>query len=312
VAPTVAPEASAAPQVRRRSRASAQSRRNGRTGVLLVLPALAFVAVFALFPLGFGAYISLTNWPLVGAYHFIGLSNYTALIHNTVFVQSIVFTLKYTGIVTIPILVVGYALAVFVRANRPGSALFRTLIFLPYIVGLVTESYMAVVELQPTSGSANYVLSKLGIVSDSTAWLVHTGQAMTAICVLVVWFYAGFAMMMLLAGMQSIPRDLYEAARVDGASWWTAERRLTLPLLRRWLALSLIISVVGSLLAFNQFFVMTDGGPGTSTVTVVMSIYDTAFAQFDVGLASAMSVVLVIVVGLITFLQFRVLREDGT
>ncbi|HEY1643498.1 MAG TPA: sugar ABC transporter permease [Streptosporangiaceae bacterium] len=312
MAPTLAPEARTAPQVRRRPRASAQSRRNGRTGVLLVLPALAFVAVFALFPLGFGAYISLTNWPLVGAYHFIGLGNYTALIHNAVFVQSILFTLKYTGIVTIPILVVGYALAVFVRANRRGSALFRTLIFLPYIVGLVTESYMAVVELQPTSGSANYALSKLGLVSDSTAWLVHTGQALTAISVLVVWFYAGFAMMMLLAGMQSIPRDLYEAARVDGASWWTAERRLTIPLLRRWLALSLIISVVGSLLAFNQFFVMTDGGPGTSTVTVVMSIYDTAFAQFDVGLASAMSVVLVIVVGLITFLQFRVLREEGS
>jgi multiple sugar transport system permease protein len=276
-----------------------------------VLPALAFVAVFALFPLGFGAYISLTNWPLVGPYHFIGLSNYTELIHNTVFVESIIFTLKYTAIVTIPIFVVGYALAVFVRAGRPGSPLFRTLIFLPYIVGLVTESYMAVVELQPTSGSANFVLGKLGLVADTTAWLVHTGQALTAISVLVVWFYSGFAMMMLLAGMQSIPIELYEAARVDGASWWTVERRVTLPLLRRWIALSLIVSVVGSLLAFNQFFVMTDGGPGTSTVTVVMSIYDTAFAQFNVGLASAMSVVLVVVVGLITFLQFRVLREEG-
>ena len=112
--------------------------------------------VFALYPLGFGAYISLTNWPLVGAYHFIGLSNYTALIHNSVFVESIIFTLKYTAIVTVPIFVVGYGLAVFVRGNRPASTLFRTLIFLPYIVGLVTESYMAVVELQPTSGSANY------------------------------------------------------------------------------------------------------------------------------------------------------------
>jgi multiple sugar transport system permease protein len=296
---------------RRPPRATAQSRRNFRTGLLLVLPALAFVAVFALYPLAFGAYISLTNWPLVGPYHFVGLANYTALIHNAVFVESILFTLKYTAIVTIPILVVGYALAVFVRAGRPGSPLFRTLIFLPYIVGLVTESYMAVVELQPTSGSVNFVLSKIGLVSDTTAWLVHTGQALTAISVLVIWFYAGFAMMMLLAGMQSIPQDLYEAARVDGASWWTAERRLTLPLLRRWIALSLIISVIGSLLAFNQFFVMTDGGPGTSTVTVVMSIFDTAFAQMDVGLASAMSVVLVVVVGLITFLQFRVLREDG-
>jgi multiple sugar transport system permease protein len=299
------------PQARRRPRSSAQARRNARTGLLLAAPALLFVAVFALYPLVFGAYISLTNWPLVGPYHFIGFSNYSALIHNSVFVESIIFTLKYTAIVTIPIFVVGYGLAVFVRGNRPGSTVFRTLIFLPYIVGLVTESYMAVVELQPTSGSANWLLSKVGLASSSTAWLVHTGLALTAVSVLVVWFYAGFAMMMMLAGMQSIPTELYEAAKVDGAGWWTTEWRVTLPQLRRWIALSLIISVVGSLLAFNQFFIMTDGGPGTSTVTVVMSIYDTAFAQMDVGLASAMSVVLVIVVGLVSFLQFRFLREDG-
>lgn len=299
------------PQARRRPRRSSQSRRNARTGLLLATPALLFVAVFALYPLGFGAYISLTNWPLVGAYHFIGFSNYAALIHNSVFVESILFTLKYTAIVTIPIFIVGYGLAVFVRGNRPGSTVFRTLIFLPYIVGLVTESYMAVVELQPTSGSANWLLSKVGLASSSTAWLVHDGLALTAVSILVIWFYAGFAMMMMLAGMQSIPTELYEAAKVDGAGWWTTEWRVTLPQLRRWIALSLIISVVGSLLAFNQFFIMTDGGPGTSTVTVVMSIYDTAFAQMDVGLASAMSVVLVIVVGLVSFLQFRFLREDG-
>jgi multiple sugar transport system permease protein len=294
-----------------RASSAARRRRDGRTGLALVSPALLFVAVFALFPLGFGIYISLTNWPLVGSYHFTGLSNYDALLHNSEFLQSIVFTLKYTGIVTIPILIVGYALAVFVRANRRGTSVFRTLIFLPYIVGLVTESYMAVVELQPTSGTVNYALSKIGLVSDTTAWLVHTGLALTAISILVVWFYSGFAMMLLMAGMQSIPVELYESARVDGASWWTMERRLTIPLLRRWIALSLIISVVGSFLAFNQFFIMTDGGPGTSTVPVVMSIYNTAFAQFDVGLASAMSVVLVVVIGLITFVQFRYLQRDG-
>jgi len=282
--------------------------RETRTGLVLVAPALAFVGVFALYPLGFGVYISLTNWPLVGPYHLIGLANYYSLLHDSEFLQSIIFTLKYTGIVTIPIFVVGYLLAMFVRANRPGTTVFRTMIFVPYIVGLVTESYMAVVELQPTSGTANFLLSKLGIVSDTTAWLVHTGLGVTAICVLVVWFYSGFAMMLLMAGMQSISPELYESARVDGASWWAAERRLTMPLLRRWIALSLIISVIGSFLAFNQFFIMTDGGPGTSTVTVVMSIYNAAFAQMDVGLASAMSVVLVIVVGLITVIQFRVLQ----
>jgi len=296
--------------LRRRSRATAEARRTTRTGLVLVSPAVLFVGVFALFPLGFGVYISLTNWPLIGAYHFIGLGNYQALLHSTVFLQSIVFTLKYTAIVTIPIFVVGYALAVFVRSNRPGSTVFRTMIFLPYIVGLVAESYMAVVELQPNSGTVNFVLAKLGIVKNTTAWTVHTGLALTAISILVIWFASGLTMMLLMAGMQGIPQDIYESARVDGASWWSMERRLTLPLLRRSIALSLIISVVGSFLAFNQFFIITDGGPGTSTVPVVMSIFQTAFAQMDVGLASAMSVVLVIVVGLITFVQFHFLQGD--
>jgi multiple sugar transport system permease protein len=292
-------------------RRSVADRRNARVGLAFTSPALLLVGAFALFPLGFGVYISLTNWPLVGPYHFIGLSNYSSLIHNSEFLQSIVFTLKYTAIVTIPIFVVGYALAVFVRSNRRGTTVFRTLIFLPYIVGLVAESYMALVELQPSSGSVNFVLSKLGIASATTAWTVRTGLATTAICILVIWFASGLTMMLLMAGMQSIPTDLYESARVDGASWWSAERRITMPLLRRSIALSLIISVVGSFLAFNQFFIITDGGPGTSTVPVVMSIYQTAFADTDVGLASAMSVVLVIVVGLITFVQFHYLQGDG-
>ena len=290
---------------------SATARRTRRTGLLLVSPAILFVTAFALIPLGFGVYISLTNWPLVGSYHFIGLANYTALVHNSVFLQSVLFTLKYTAIVTVPIFVLGYALAVFVRANRRGATVFRTMIFVPYIVGLVAESFMAVVELQPDSGTVNFVLAKFGIVKASTAWLVHTGLALTAISVLVIWFAAGLTMMLLMAGMQGIPVELYESARVDGASWWSAERRITVPLLRRSIALSLIISVVYSFLAFNQFFIMTDGGPGTSTESVVMAIYQTAFADFNVGLASAMSVVLIVVVGLITFVQFRFLQGDA-
>jgi multiple sugar transport system permease protein len=292
--------------------ARTEAGRNARAGVLLITPALAFIGVFALFPLGFGVYISLTNWPLVGAYHFIGISNYTGLIHNSTFLHSILFTLEYTAIVTVPILVLGYLLAVLVRSNRRGSSVFRTLIFLPFIVGLTTESYMLVVELQPDSGSVNFALSKLGVVSDSTAWLVHTGLAVTAISILVVWFASGLTMMLLMAGMQSIPKDIYQAAKVDGASWWDLERRITLPLLRRSIVLSLIISVIGSFLAFNQFFILTQGGPGTSTVPVVMEIYDTGFAQFDIGSASAMSVVLIIVVGIISFAQFHFLQRDVT
>lgn len=291
------------------ARPSAEGRRRARRGLALVSPALLLVSVFTLIPLGFGVYASLTDWPLIGPYHFIGLANYQSLIHNTLFIQSIEFTLEYTAIVTLPILVVGYGLAVLVRSNRRGATLFRTLIFIPFIVGLATESYLAVVELQPTSGTGNFVLSKLGIVADTTAWLVHTGLAVTAVCVMVVWFASGLTMMLLMAGMQSIPEELLESARVDGASWLGIEQRVTLPLLRRTIVLSLIISVIGSFLAFNQFYIMTMGGPGTSTVPVVMSIVNTAFTQYDIGLASAMSVVLVIVVGLISFAQFHFLQR---
>jgi multiple sugar transport system permease protein len=306
---TPATEAAETRLPRRAAPIPSHVRRDARTGMLLVSPALLIVCVFTLFPLAFGVYISLTNWPLIGSYQFIGFANYTSLIHNTLFLQSIVFTLKYTAIVTLPILIVGYALALLVRANRPGATVFRTLVFLPFIVGLVTESYMAVVELQPTSGTVNFVLAKLGIVKDTTAWLVHTGLAVTAVCVLVVWFAAGLTMMLLMAGMQGIPHEIYESARVDGASWWSTERSITIPLLRRAIVLSLIISVVGSFLAFNQFYIMTMGGPGTSTTPVVMSIVNTGFSSFNIGLASAMSVVLIIVVGLISFAQFHFLQR---
>lgn len=263
-----------------------------------------------MYPLGFGVYISFTNWPLIGPIRLIGGANYSALIHNTVFIHSIVFTLEYTAIVTVPILVVGYLLAVFVRSNRFGSTLFRTCFFLPFIIGLSTLSFLFYVELQPGFGTVNVVLAKLHIVGINTPWTASTGLALTAICILVVWFASGLTMMLLMAGMQSIPEQLYESAGIDGASWWQSERLITIPLLRRSIVLSLVISIIGSLLAFNQFFIITDGGPGSSTQSVVMQIYETFNASMSVGSASAMSVVLVAVVGFITFLQIHFLSRD--
>ncbi|HEY2279865.1 MAG TPA: sugar ABC transporter permease [Streptosporangiaceae bacterium] len=278
--------------------------------MLFVAPAFAFVAVFVLFPLGFAVYMSLTNWPLIGSYHFSGVSNYGALGRDPGFIHSVLFTLLYTGIVTIPILVVGYGLAVLVRSNRRGSVFLRTAFFLPYVVGLSTLSYIVLLELQPNSGAVNWVLAQLHLTNGSTAWLVNTNLALAATCVLVVWFASGLTMVLLVGGMQTISGDLYESADVLGASWWEKERYITLPLLRPTIALSLIISIIGSFLAFNQFFILTQGGPGTSTFTVVMWIYQTAFVQLHVGAAAAMSIVLVAVVGLISAVQFLLLRSN--
>lgn len=278
---------------------------------MLVTPAFLLAALFVLFPLGLAVYISLTDWPLIGPYHFVGGQNYASLAHDPVFLHSVLFTLLYTGIVTIPILLVGYGLALLVRAGRPGTVVFRTAFFLPFVVGLATESFMILLEVTPGSGAVNVVLRALGLTDGNTAWIVHSGLALGLICVFVIWFASGLTMMLLMAGMQAIPAELYEAAEVDGAGWWRREWRITLPLLRRSIALSLIISVIGSLLAFNQFYILTQGGPGTSTATVVLWLYQVAFVQFRLGYATAMAIILIVVVGLISAVQFYLLREDA-
>ena len=279
------------------------------TGVALVSPALLFVTVFVLVPLVFAVYISMTNWPLIGDYRFVGLDNYAAIAQDSAFWRSVGYTLLYTAIVTLPILVVGYLMAVVVRANRRGSTLLRTIFFLPYVIGLSTLSFLMVLEAQPDSGAVNMVLKALGITDGSTAWLVDGPLATILISVLVIWGVSGLTMVLIAAGMQGIPAELYESAEMDGASWWSREARITIPMLRRTIAMSLILSVIGSFLAFTQFYVLTQGGPGRETTPIVLYIYQRAFVQLQVGAATALSIVLIIVVGLVSAAQFWLLRE---
>jgi len=279
-----------------------------RTGMLLVAPAFAFVVLLVLLPLCFAVYISLTNWPLIGSVKYIGLQNYTSISNDTTFWHATVYTLAYTAIVTGPIFVLGYALAILVRSNRRGSVFLRTAIFLPYVIGLSTLSFITLLEVQPNNGAVNVVLRGLHLSDGTTAWLVNTVPATAVICVLVVWFASGLTMMLLMAGMQGISSDMYESAEIDGASWWDKELHITIPMLRRTIALSLILSVIGSFLAFNQFYILTQGGPGTSTTTVVMWIYERAFVELHLGAATTLSLILILVVGLVSALQFVLLR----
>jgi len=303
------------PAVARRSHASSPTGHSlthpPRQGVLLVLPALAFVVVFVLVPLVFAVYMSLTNWPLIGSYRFIGFDNYVAVAKDPVFWKSVGYTVLYTAIVTLPILVLGYVLAVVVRSNRRGSTFFRTVFFLPYVIGLTTLSFILILEAQPGSGAVNIILKALGITDGTTAWLADGPLATGLIIVMIVWAVSGLTMVLLMGGMQGISRDVYESAEIDGASWWQRERQITIPLLRPTIGMSLVISVIGSLLAFTQFYVLTRGGPGTDTQTVVLYIYQRGFVQLQLGAASALSIVLVVVIGLVTAVQFRLLREKA-
>lgn len=278
-------------------------------GVAFVAPALILILTFVIAPMIFALYISLTDWPLIGSYEFVGLRNYANIVNDTGFHRAVGYTLLYTAIVTLPILVVGYLMAVVVRANRRGSGLLRAIFFLPFVIGLSTISFMLVLEAQPNSGAINLVLAALGITDGSTAWLVDGPLATGLICALVIWGVSGLTMLLLVSGMQGISSDIYESATLDGASWFRIEREITIPMLRQPIAMSLIISVIGSFLAFTQFFILTQGGPGSQTTPIVLYIYQRAFVQLQVGAATAQSVVLVIVVALITAAQFRLLRE---
>ncbi|MBF5082994.1 carbohydrate ABC transporter permease [Quadrisphaera sp. INWT6] len=297
------------PSATRASRRYGTITHRSSTGLLLVLPALAFIVVFVLVPFVFAIGISFTNWPLVGAFRFIGLENFAAIPGDTAFWKAVGYTLLYTAIVTGPILLVGYLMAVVVRANRRGSTVLRTLFFLPYVIGLSTLSFLLVLEAQPGSGAVNLVLQGLGITDGQTAWFTSGPLATVLISLLVVWGVSGLTMVLLLAGMQAVPREVHESAEVDGATWWQRERSITLPMLRRPIAMSLILSVIGSFLAFSQFFILTQGGPGTDTTPVVLAIYNRAFVQLQVGSATALSLVLVLVVALVTAAQFWLLRE---
>jgi multiple sugar transport system permease protein len=298
----------AVPNYTRTTRRSAFRRRSTRTGMLLVSPACVLVAAFVLFPLAFAVYISLTDWPLIGPYHYIGLQNYRDLFSDPEFRHAVVFTFTYTAIVTPAIFLLGYALALLLRSNRAGARIFRTIYFLPFVVGLTTVSFMFVIELQPNSGSVDWLLSRLHLASSSQAWTVTHDSALLAISVIVVWFASGLTMLILTGGMQGIPRELYEAADVDGASWLKKELRITLPLLRRSIALSLIISVIGSFLAFNQFFILAQNN--VSLETVVEWIYQTGFSSYRLGYATSMALFLVVIIGVVSMGQFLVLRDD--
>lgn len=280
-----------------------------RTGLLLVAPAVLFVVVFVFTPLVLAVGMSFTNFPLIGPFRWIGFENFASVLTDPTFWGAVGYTVLYTAIVTGPILVLGYALAVLVRANRRGSTFLRTMIFLPYVIGLTTLSFLTVLETQPNSGMVNVALKTLGLSDGTTAWLVSGSLGTIILCALVIWAVPGLTMVLLMSGMQGIPRELYESGEIDGATWWQRERLITIPMLRRTIAMVLIISVIGSFLAFTQFYILTQGGPGSSTTPIVLAIYRRAFVQLQLGYATAMSVVLVIITGLVTAAQFWLLRE---
>lgn len=293
----------------RRVSASRLVRRAGLPGLLFIGPALILNIALFLIPLVRVAWISLHEWPVLGERPFIGLENYTSLRHDTEFWNSLLFTIKYTLLVTPAIFVPALILALLVNERLRGVTVFRAIYFTPYVIAFVTGSLMWKWLYNDVFGLFSYGLIKLRIVSDAVLWLGSPNMAMFSIILSVVWKTAGLNMVLLLGGLQAIPSDLYEAAAMDGASAWQRFTRITLPLLRPTFAIVLTLSVLGSFLAFDQFQIMTAGGPGRSTTTIVMQIRKVSFEFFEMGSGAAMSIVLLAILVVLSYLQIRILRQ---
>ncbi|GGH27823.1 sugar ABC transporter permease [Alsobacter metallidurans] len=296
------------PQPHTPRRRGSRLRRKQLVGLLFVAPAVLLVLVFFLAPLCMAFWMSLHNWPLLGRPRFIGLANYEALMVDQRFWGAMRFTAYYTVIVTIAIFAVAFPLALFVERARPLTKLYRTAIFLPVVVGFGSASLLWSWLMNVDVGLFSPLAYRLGLTEKPVNLLATFDTTFWSIVVMVVWKTAGFNMIILLTGLQGISSEVQEAARMDGASGRQRFFRITLPLMRRTIALALILSVAGSVLAFDQFYIIADGGPQNSTVTAVYWIFSQSFVSFRLGYGAAMSMVLLAILVTISVVQLRLLR----
>jgi multiple sugar transport system permease protein len=299
----------AAPEAAPRAPAGRWGRRP-RIGAAYAAPAAVIVGVFFLVPLVLVLWMSLHDWPLIGEPTLNAPANYAGIARNALFVDSVLFTLKYTVIVTVVLFGSAFGLALLVQRHRPGVGLFRTAFFLPGAVGFATASLLFYGLLSRDLGPLNDILSAVGLLRHPVSWISGSPNlALGSTIGLVVWRFAGFNMLILLNGLQAIPEDIYEASRVDGAGRWSQFTHITLPLMRPTIALVLIVMITGSLLAFDQFYILTNGGPDNSTASIVMVIVREAFTRFDLGSAAAVSVVVLAALIVLNAAQLRILRR---
>lgn len=310
--PPAAPTTSASlgPGSRFPRRRFSLKRRRQLTGILLALPAVILLGTFFLWPLTRTITMSFYDWPLLGVPEFTGLSNYVAAFSDDSFVSAVGFTLLYTLMATPLLLVVGLILALLVNRRSRAARVFQTVYFLPVVIGFASASFLWLFMFQSDIGPTTNLLADLGLLSSSTNLFASYWSALTIVLAMVTWKVAGMQMLLLLSGLQSIPVEVNEAARIDGATKWQVIRHVTLPLLRPTLALVLVFSVAGSLLAFDQFYILTTGGPANSTITAVYQIYRTSFIQFDLGYGAALSLLLMLVLGAVSAVQMLLLRNS--
>ncbi|MCQ4087975.1 carbohydrate ABC transporter permease [Saccharibacillus sp. JS10] len=281
------------------------------TGILMVLPYTVFFILFSMIPIFYGFGVSFYDWSLLGDKTFIGLQNYINLLQDEEFHTNLLNTVLFT-LVSVPLItVVGLLLSVMVNSIRKGQAFLRIAFFMPYVLSVSVISSIWVIFLQPYTGLLNRILRGVGLIQNEIFWLSDSTLAWASIVMATLWWTIGFVFVLFLAGLQDIPESYYEAAGLEGANRWQTFRYITFPSLSRITVLVVVLQTISSFKIFGQSKLITGGGPAGATKTVVFSIYENGFQTFQMGYASAIAFVLMLVILVISLLQTTLLRRFG-
>lgn len=283
-----------------------QRRHETIAGYLFLLPNLLGFLVFSAVPILAAFTLSFTMWDLAAAPRFVGLENYRTLIGDDLAWKTLFNTFYYSFVAVPTGVLLAFCLAYLMNRQIRGAVIFRTIFFLPSITLGVAVAIVWRWLYHPDLGLFNYVLSLFGI--DGPNWLFSTRWAMPALIIMGNWQGIGYAMLIFLAGLQGIPQEYYEAATIDGANEWKKLRYITIPLLTPTTFFILVTSLIGAFQGFDQFYIMTQGGPAFATTTLVLYIYNNAFGFFKMGYAAALAAVLFACILLMTAVQWRVAR----
>ena len=279
-------------------------------GYLFVLPAMVLNVVFFIYPFIQTLRISFYDWSILGEKKFIFIENYVTLLQDKQFWTSLIFTLKYALFVTPCLFILAFILALLVNGAFRGVNLFRTLYFAPVVISMTCCSMVWLWIYNDLYGVMNYILQAGGLIDSPILWMNSAKTSLPAVIFMVTWKMSGFSMLIILAAFQGVDDQVYEAARVDGAGWIAQFFKITLPIIKPQVALALIMSVTGSVLAFEHFSIMTKGGPSQLTTTSVHYIYNTSFNYFKLGYGSAMTVVILLILGALSLFQYQVMKDS--
>ncbi|AQW55815.1 carbohydrate ABC transporter permease [Streptomyces violaceusniger] len=287
-----------------------RSRPRGRLApYLFILPALALFAAFKLYPIGWSFVLSLHK-TVGGVDTFVGGDNYRRLVDDPLFWTALKNTAVVLAVQVPVMLALATGLAVALNSTLlHGRSIFRLGFFLPMVTGLVAYGIVFSVLLHQEYGLVNWFLELLG--SDGVPWLTDPLWAKISIGLALTWHYTGYNAVILLARLQTVPKELYDSAAVDGAGPWQSFRHVTLPGIRPALLLTTVLSTIGTLQLFDEPYILTGGGPDNATLTIGVYLYQTAFKYFDFGYASAIAYVLAVLIGILGLIQFRVLGDKS-